>query len=77
MHSVTSALATRSNLSNQAALLPLSDSDTELDSNSENFDASTWSLDTYVVIFFLIFEICTMNMDDGLYSWCDDAGCFG
>lgn len=76
MHSVTSALATRSNISNQAAWLPLSDNDTELDSNSENFDASTWSLDTYVVIF-LIFEICTMNMDDDLYSWCDDAGCFG
>lgn len=76
MHSVTSALATRSNISNQAAWLPLSDNDTELDSNSENFDASIWSLDTYVVIF-LIFEICTMNMDDDLYSWCDDAGCFG
>lgn len=71
MHSVTSALATRSNISNQAARLPLSDNDTELDSKSENFDASIWSLDTYV------FEICTMNMDDGLYSWCDDAGCFG
>lgn len=54
MHSVTSALATRSNLSNQAARLPLSDNDTELDSNSENFDASTWSIDTYVVIFFNI-----------------------
>lgn len=54
MHSVTSALATRSNISNQAARHPLSDNDTELDSNSENFDASTWNLDTYVVTFFNI-----------------------
>lgn len=38
-------------------LIPLSDNDTELDSNSENVDASTWSLDTYVVIFFNIWNM--------------------
>lgn len=76
MYLVILVLVIRLNILNQVVWFLLLDNDIELDFNFENFDVLIWSFDIYVVIF-LIFEICIMNMDDDLYFWCDDVGCFG
>lgn len=77
MYLVILVLVIRLNILNQVVWFLLLDNDIELDFNFENFDVLIWSFDIYMQLFFLIFEICIMNMDDGLYFWCDDVGCFG